>query len=96
MMEIDTTNMFGCYEMDVAAKKVMNTMVSSDSDIIVNLDNFTDDFDVLNGFVLLVAYEWIVPSYPNSTFVVTNEFLDKVKILSQIDVTKRHLHAKQY
>lgn len=95
-METDTTNMFGCYEMDVAAKKVMSSMVWDESDMIVNLDNFTDDFYVLNGFVLLAAYEWIVPAYPNATFAVTKEFLDRVETLSQIDVTRRHLHAKQY
>jgi hypothetical protein len=89
----DLNNMFGCVEMEQAATRILRRAISKDlTDIDVSYEDFTDDTDVLIGFIMLVGHGWLFPSYPNGMFTVDDEFFDRINELLPIDVTRRHLH----
>jgi hypothetical protein len=89
------TNMFGCVEMEEAAFRIMKKVIRLNSwEITVDCSEFIDDANVLDGFVMLVAYQWIYPDYPNGSFILSKEFIDRINLLLPIDVTRRHLVSK--
>lgn len=78
------TNMFGCVEMERAAENIYGETE-------VSIDDFTEDHDLLVGFVLLAAHGWIKPDSPNGTFLPGEDFTNRIKKLLPIEVERRHL-----
>ncbi len=77
---------FGMCEMELAAEKIIDMLgdkpYSNYFGIIgqqICVDSFKHDSCLLVGFCHLLSSRLIIPSYPNSMFTVTPEFLERCK-----------------
>jgi hypothetical protein len=82
------SNMFGCVEMEEAALQILKEVLAK-ADVSFSYEDFQGDS--LKGFIMLAAYGWLIPDYPNGSFVPSLSFIERITKLLPIDETRRHL-----
>lgn len=66
---------FGMFEIGKAANRIIQKPDWETAQI--RLADFVGEHEI-TGFLCLLGFGWLIPSYPNGTFVPTTEFIRRV------------------